>query len=242
MPSIDYILVKKVQSGDRGASLELYKKYARLIKKRSMITHDQADFQQSAFEVMITTVSKVDFDRIPDPETWGFYFMFSMDLLKKALKQNKEDYMFCVDRATYPSEAYLGDMVLETDSSRQNSVNSSLLSQTPVSIFNQYSLDKEDVRLKSYSMYKKFIATCSIQERKMLYLKNKQVPLVKCAQKLNISYVAAREMVASLKLRAERLIENNVNVNPIDRDRFRKTHGYHVVPSDKEIIRCNLLS
>ena len=225
MPSVDYILVQRVQAGDRGASLDLFKKFSRLIKKRSSLTSSSQDFEQSAFEIMIGSVNKVDLTRIPNPETWGFYFMFSMDLLKGALRQNKDEYRSCIDRAPFSVESYLGEARSEIDT-RQRRPGSTLTAQVMSDTFMRYVPQDELFRMKSATIFASFLAGCTPIERRFLVLKSHGVKIIDCAGRLGISYGAAREMLIELRHRAIRFVDHEAYVDPEDHLRYRRTHGY----------------
>jgi hypothetical protein len=225
MPSVDYALVQRVQAGDRGASLDLFKKFSRLIKKRSSLTGSPQDFEQSAFEIMINSVNKVDLTRVSNPETWGFYFMLSMDLLKGALRQNKDEYRSCIDRAPFSAESYLGETRSETEV-RQRRSGSDLTSQVTSDVFMRYVPQDELFRMKSASIFASFLSGCTPIERRFLVFKSHGIKIIDCAGRLNISYGAAREMLIELRHRAERFVDHEAYVNPEDHLRYKKTHGY----------------
>jgi len=233
MPSVDYTLVQRVQAGDRGASLDLFKKFNRLIKKRSSLTGSPQDFEQSAFEIMIKSVNKVDLARIPNPETWGFYFMLSMDLLKGALRQNKDEYRSCIDRAPFSVENYLGEARSEADV-RQRRPNMALTAQVSSNTFMKYVPQDELFRMKSAAIFASFLSGCTPIERRFLTLKSRGVKIIDCAGRLGISYGAAREMLLELRHRAMRFVDHEAHVNPEDHLRYKRTHGYRG-PIAKEV-------
>lgn len=191
--SQDYSLVMSVQSGDMKAALVLFKKYAALVTKRAALTRCREDFHQEAFEIMVRVAGKVDFGRIKDPENWGFYFMFSMGLLKTALKIVKtETRIRCED---IEADVFTGDRSYRT----LDGGSITMTRRTPLSIFNRYLPEHEAFRSSSYEVYRAFIGRCSPTERYLLRLMQGGLRVSDCAKSMRLPYRDVLGMYRALK-------------------------------------------
>ncbi len=202
--SLDLTLVLSVQAGNMNDALRLYQKYERLIKNRARLTRMPSDFVQTAFEVMVASAKKVDVYRIKNLDDWGFYFQLSMDLLKAALKMNKEELhqtgesRWCNGFESSPVEFFTGDSTSIPVESR-----AACIKKAAPSIFNQYLPEREVFRASSLEVSSSFLKKCSSTERYLLKLRRRGMSLSECARSMGMRHADVSHMLKTLRASAK---------------------------------------
>lgn len=203
--SVDYLLVRGIQHSDRRCAMQLYEKYLPLINRRAHMAYEPEDFKQDAFEKMVKIATeRIKLDKIKNPDSWGFYYVFNLELIKTALKTNRLQSQSCHNRAFQPAEAYTGDLILEDEELTTKS--GAALDE----IFSRYSPHNELLRLRGEDICRELLKTATPKERKLLDLRLKGVNMPKCAKALGISSLNTRYMLMELRRRAELQIRHIV--------------------------------
>jgi hypothetical protein len=196
MSAGDYDMVRAIKLGDDAMRLVLFQRYQPLINKRSMLTQEHEDFKQNAYEVMLDEVDKVDLLKIKDPNTWGFYFSFSMALIKLALSMNRATR----DYVDLSAECYLGDDAMPEDDLSPTST--SLMSHVVNDVFTRYAPQQELNREHASDAYESFMQTCTGRERDVLYLKGLGLSVGDMVKYLPISRTRISKMIIDMRDRA----------------------------------------
>jgi hypothetical protein len=226
-PSKDYTLVEGVQRDSKDSALTLYKRFNNLIVKYAYRTSSPEDFMQDAFEILILAAKKVRLGDISNPEKWGFYVYLGWYLSGVVKKQIKREQRLCegywqnsydtIDESVFDERhpGALAEETLSTEAHHRHSMRSSKpawawtsipASLIPSDLYNRYSPANESFRSRASELYRRYLASCTKEERQLIRCREKGDTIGLAAEKVGISYIRARKILLKSKARAYREI------------------------------------